>query len=767
MNQLNPVSPLYLLSHNKFAEYLLLTVLLLVYTSPVLASASATNAEYVGREVCMNCHVEQVALWQGSHHDLAMQHADENSVLGDFSNIAFTNAGLTSKFFKKKKKFMVRTDGADGKLQDFEIKYTFGVTPLQQYLIELEGGRLQALSIAWDTREKSAGGQRWFHLYPDEKITYTDELHWTRSLANWNGMCAECHSTNLQKNYHSKTDIFKTSWSEINVSCEACHGPASKHLIWAESKSGKATEQKVSKDNKGFDVLFDERKDILWKLNAKTGNAVRSDMRNSQKEIDVCAQCHSRRSAISNDYLPGKPFLNHYKPRLLDEGMYYADGQIQDEVYVYGSFMQSKMQHKGVTCSDCHEPHSLKLRQEGNGVCLQCHAANKFDTKKHHFHQADSKAALCAECHMPATNYMVVDPRHDHSIRIPRPDLSVTLGTPNACNQCHQDKDAIWAASQVKQWYGKVSVGYQQFANSIEAGRLNKPEAGKMLAQQIRNIETPNIARASAISSLSRHLNQSTFEVLKKSLKDEDAMVRMASVSALEGVPQEMLVPLIFPLLDDSVRTVRIEAARVLAPVPVGQLQGEQLTVYKRAASEYINSQLVNADRPEAQLNLGNYYAVKNEFEKSELAYKKAIKLDDVFVPAYINLADLYRAQQNDADAEKILGKAIEIAPENASANYALGLLYVRQQKNDKAVKMLQHAVTLEPSNAHYTYVYAVALNSMGEKVKSIDILQDAHIRFPSNRDILNALVAFHREAGNDFAARNYMNKLKKLNNSD
>ena len=224
---------MYLLSHNKIAEYLLLTVLLLVYAATVFASDSAKNAEYVGREVCTNCHEEQVGLWQGSHHDLAMQHADENSVRGDFSNIAFTHAGITSKFFKNNKKFMVRTDGADGKLHDFEIKYTFGVTPLQQYLVELEGGRLQALSIAWDTREKSAGGQRWFHLYPDEKVTHTDELHWTRYLANWNGMCAECHSTNLQKNYDSQSDNFKTSWSEINVSCEACHGPASNHLIWA------------------------------------------------------------------------------------------------------------------------------------------------------------------------------------------------------------------------------------------------------------------------------------------------------------------------------------------------------------------------------------------------------------------------------------------------------------------------------------------------------------------------------------------------------
>ena len=282
-----------------------------------------------------------------------MQHATDDSVLGNFSNKIFSYAGITSKFYKKNKKFMVQTDGPDGKLHDYEIKYTFGVTPLQQYLIELEEGRLQALTIAWDTREKSAGGQRWFHLYPDEKITHTDELHWTRPAFNWNSMCAECHSTDLKKNYDSKTKAFKTSWSEMNVSCEACHGPASEHIKW--------TELKESDNKKGFSFSFDERKEVHWLINQKTGSALRSEPRESSKEIEVCAQCHSRRSALTTSYKPGKAFADHYRLRLLDENMYFADGQIEDEVYVHGSFLQSKMYHAGVSCSDCHEPHSLKL----------------------------------------------------------------------------------------------------------------------------------------------------------------------------------------------------------------------------------------------------------------------------------------------------------------------------------------------------------------------------------------------------------------------
>ena len=737
----------------------LLAILLLLATSYVSASSLPVAANYVGREACVNCHQQQHDLWQGSHHDLAMQHANDKSVLGDFSNATFSYAGVDSRFYKKNKKFMVRTDGADGRLHDYEIKYTFGVIPLQQYLIEFEDGRLQALTIAWDSRNKTDGGQRWFHLYPDETITHQDELHWTRVSFNWNGMCAECHSTNLQKKYDSDSDTFKTSWSEIDVSCEACHGPASNHVKWSEKKQGWK-----EFNNKGLNVVFDERKDVYWKFNLDTGSALRSQVRNTQKEIEVCAQCHSRRSAISDDYQPGKYFSDHYMPRLLDEGMYFADGQIQDEVYVYGSFLQSKMYHKGVTCSDCHEPHSLQLRQEGNGVCLQCHTAEKFDSKKHHFHESDSKGALCAECHMPARDYMVVDPRHDHSIRIPRPDLSVSLNTPNACNQCHQDKGSEWAAKQVVQWYGKNPVGYQQFAEALDAGRSGKSNAGKLLAATIRDVETPDISRATAVSSITPYLDQTNVDVLQQGLKDGNALLRLASVSALEGLPQAMLVQLAFPLLNDPAKIVRIEAARLLAPVPVGELAGEQLSIYTNASNEYIESQEVNADRPEAQLNLGNFYLAKNQLEKAEQAYNKAIQLDSAFVPAYINLADLYRVRNRDAEAEKTLRAAINIAPGNADAHYALGLSLIRQQKNDEAVGLLQRAAGFDSTNAHYVYVYAVALNSTGKTSLAIDVLQDAQKRFPQDREILNALIAFHRDANNDFAAQTYMKKLQKLN---
>jgi tetratricopeptide (TPR) repeat protein len=739
--------------------FLSLNVVLLQFYAAAHALEPAMG-EYVGRGACAACHAQQLKLWEESHHDLAMQPANDASVLADFSGTEFTQTNVITTFYTKGTQFMVRTDGPDGKSRDYEVKYTFGVSPLQQYLVELDKGRLQALSIAWDTRPESEGGQRWFHLYPGERIDHTDELHWTGPNFNWNGMCAECHSTGLQKNYDSASDTFNTEWSEIDVSCEACHGPASRHLAWA----GKKTGWEAFSGDKGLSVSFDERSNVHWKIDDKTGNARRSVERTSEKEIQVCAQCHSRRSAISYDYSPGKPFLEHYMPRLLDEGMYFADGQIQDEVYVYGSFLQSKMYHAGVTCSDCHEPHSMQLRQPGKGVCLQCHAADKFDSKTHHFHVRDSSGAQCAECHMPPRNYMVVDPRHDHSFRIPRPDLSVELGTPNACNGCHDSRDAAWAAAQVRQWYGKDADGYQQFAQALYAGREGNVDAASLLVQVIRDAGTPDIARASAVGLLSNYLDQTAFDVIRQGRTDSDAMVRMASVGALEGLPPALLMQTVLPLLDDPVKSVRIEAARVLAGIPDGQLQHDQLASYESAAEEYIESQMVNADRPMAQFNLGNYYRAGRELDLAESSYKQALLLQPGFVAAHLNLADLYRSQGKEHEALKLLLEAVEHAPDSADVHHALGLLYIRQQLPDKATAELKVAASLAPDNARYTYVYAVAMHSSGKRAQAIEQLQAAHKRFPGDLDILNALVAYHREAGNSFAAESYMRKLNKIN---
>jgi Flp pilus assembly protein TadD len=716
-------------------------------------------SSYVGGKTCSSCHQAEYEAWQGSHHDMAMQPANEKTVLGNFDDASLTKFGVKSLFYKKNGKFMVRTEGPQGTAADYEIRYTFGVAPLQQYLVDFPGGRMQALSLAWDARPEEEGGQRWFHLYPDEKIAHDDELHWTSASQNWNNMCAECHSTNLEKNYDPVSRTFSTSWSEIDVSCEACHGPGSDHLAWAKREQGW---EKLNA-TQGLALQLDERKDIQWPINSNSGNAKRSQMRTTEKEIEMCARCHSRRSTISKGYVHGERLMDHYRPQTLDEGMYFVDGQIQDEVYVYGSFVQSKMYHEGVTCSDCHEPHTLALKAPGNGVCLKCHAAVKYDQPEHHFHKKTSPGASCAECHMPPTTYMAVDPRHDHNMRIPRPDLSVKLDTPNACNNCHQDKDARWAEQRVKAWYGDKPKGWQTYAPALHAARVDGAGAGNSLAALIREAQTPDIARATALSAMGPYLNGHTIDVLPLALSDDDPLVRSAAVEILDRLPLNIRVRLAFPMLEDPVRAVRIEAARTLAGIPAGDLPAEQRALLDKALQEFITAQQANAERPETQTNLGNLYAAQGKTAETIAAYNTAIELDIGFIPAYVNLADFYRLQGNETQAEKILRRAIAVASENAAVHHALGLSLIRQKRTDEALQQLQQASKLDPDSADYIYIYAVGLYTSGKPEKAVSLLQEAQSKYPQNRDILNALVAYQREQGNETAARNYARKLQAL----
>jgi len=696
------------------------------------AAAAASQARYVGGQGCASCHATEFKDWTGSHHDLAMQHVSDQSVLGDFNNARFSYAGITSRFFKRDGKFFVHTDGPDGTLADFKIEYVFGVTPLQQYLIALPGGKLQALSIAWDSRPRDAGGQRWFHMYPNEKVNYKGLLHWTRRSQNWNHMCAECHSTDLHKNYDPETRTFKTTWKDINVSCEACHGPGSEHLVWAKREPGW---EKIQGD--GLVTQFDERRTIRWAIDPATGNARRSAARATDKEIETCARCHARRGQLSEEVVPGRPLMDTHQPAVLQRGLYHADGQILDEVYEYASFRQSKMFHAGVTCSDCHNPHSLKLRANGSEVCMQCHAPGKYNVAAHHHHQAGSRGANCLECHMPTRTYMGVDVRRDHSFRVPRPDQSVSLGTPNACTACHTDKPAKWAADQVRIWLGRDARGYQTFAPALAAARNSAPDAEARLLAVLDDPAQPAVARATAAAELSAWLSPASLQALARALNDPDPQVRNGALTGIEPLPLPQRWQLAAPLLHDPVRVVRIEAAGMLAGVPAERITAEQRADLDRAGAEYLAAQRQNADTPEGQTNLGNFHAARGEFALAETAYRTAIQLDADWIPVYVNLADLLRQMQRDPEAEQVLRAGLARHPDAAALHHSLGLLQVRAKNMKAALASLKQAARLAPDDANYSYVYVVALHSNGQTREAQAVLGQALKRMPGDRALL------------------------------
>jgi tetratricopeptide (TPR) repeat protein len=703
------------------------------------------KAEFIERKTCIECHEEQYNEWIGSHHDRAMDEATEKTVIGDFNNSTFTHQDVTSTFYRKEGRFFARTDGPDGKLSDYEISYVFGADPLQQYMIRFSDGRIQLLDIGWDDHPKEKGGQRWVHLHPDERITPKHIFHWTRRFLNWNYMCAECHSTNLQKNYDLETNTFKTAWSEIDVGCQACHGPGSNHAEWARS-----IEETYDKE-----YTFE---DMELEVNLKADD--------SHIQIEACARCHARRNGLSKDYRYGKPFMDYYVPQVLIDPFYYPDGQILDEVYVYGSFIQSKKYQRGIRCTDCHNPHTARPYAYGNDLCTGCHSATPppefknlkdrdYGSPVHHFHKEGSPGSKCVECHMPETKYMIVDPRRDHSFQIPRPDLSVKLDIPNSCNRCHKDKSAQWAADKINEVHPKTRKKREKevhFAEVFAAGQKGQPEAEAGLIKVARDGSHPAVVHATALNILSAYRSKDALDATALFLKADDPLVRYEAVRGISALipkisgteDQERKYSLLAPLLKDPVRAVRTEAARALTEVPTELFFEIHLKDFYKALDEYKERQASIADRPESHLNLGIMYENIGENDMAGASYKTAIRLVDDFMPARFNLANLYNKTGRNMEAEQQFREIIALDPQNGEAYYSLGLLLSELNRLDEAVDSLAKAVELIPDRARMQYNYSLALRHLGRNQDAISVMLNAYDIDRNDPGIVQALSIFY-----------------------
>lgn len=725
--------------------------------------SSSSAATFVGRGACVECHGPESDAYHGSQHDLAMQEATPGTVLGDFGGATLEHSGVTSRFFLRDGGYYVETDGPDGAMHEYRIRYTFGVAPLQQYLVGFPGGRLQALPLCWDTRPKESGGQRWFHLYPDEAIPAGDELHWTGRNQNWNFMCAECHSTDLHKHYDPETDTFDTTWAEIDVSCEACHGPGSAHVAWAENAGEGATAGSAAEA--GLEVDLRPAGAWPWSFVEGTPTAVRGTARTEHHEIEACGRCHARRAALTDDYEYGRPLMDTHRVSLLTDPEYFADGQVHDEDYVYGSFLQSKMYASGVTCAECHEPHTAKLVVDGNDLCSRCHDAGVFGAESHHHHggEVGAPGTNCVDCHMPARTYMVVDDRRDHSFRVPRPDLSEKLGTPNACNACHADESASWAAGKVAEWFGEGRRREWRFGEALHAGREGSPGAGALLTRLADDPAQPAIARATGFTLLAPVAGADLAETVRAGLGDADPLVRMGALGAVGAIAPEQRLGLAAGLLGDPVLAVRAEAARVLAAaVGPGTAQATR-DEFGRAAADFVESQMASAERPESRVNLGVFFTDRGMPERAEAEYRAALKLDPGCIPASVNLADLRRVQGRDAEGEQILRDSLKRSPQNAALRHALGLTLIRLGRREEALTELERAYGWGPENPRHGYVLGVALDSMGQPERALEVLRGTLAAHPYDRDVLAALVQVCRARGLSDEAAGYAKRLQAL----
>ncbi|MGH8389647.1 MAG: tetratricopeptide repeat protein [Pseudomonas sp.] len=717
---------------------------------PEPQAVAMAPAKMVDEQQCQGCHSTQVKDWQGSHHQLAMQPATAETMLGDFNNVTFKAENETTRFSRKDDGFWVNTPGIDGKNADFKVAYTFGIAPLQQYLIEVGEGRLQALGVAWDTEK-----HRWFHLYPGQGVTFKDPLHWSKPSQNANFMCVECHTTDYKRNFDTAKNSFDSKWNSLGVGCQACHGPASNHLEWTAKKT-----------------------DLIH-----AGFAVDLKDKNATVEIETCARCHSRRAPLGDGFTVGNRLMDDYLPSVLTRELYALDGKIKDEVFEHGSFAQSKMFDKGVRCSNCHNPHSTELKAPGNGVCLQCHnttgktavesvdgkglQAKNYDSIEHTRHAMGKPGSQCVDCHMPGKFYMGNDFRHDHSFSIPNPERAKKLGTPDACLTCHQGKAGDKVTEQFKLWSSTSTPQVPRYDENLWLIRNGQPGAAQALYEQLQRSNLPAIQRATLLAELPMYPSEQALKLATRDLSNSAPQVRESAIHAISAfLPPAERAPLLAPLLSDPVKAVRIAAARELLSVARNGL-GTAQDAWNAAIAEYEAVQQNLDERAEANLNLAMLYQANGRSSEVEDSLRTALMRDPDFYPALVTLVQWLEANGRQQEAHALLAQSLKEHPDAALLQHTQGLSLVRAGKAAQAMPFLHKAAQLEPQNPQYGYVLAVALHDSGKVDQACEELERLLKIQPANRNARLSLIQYYLDNGQEPKAQVLLQGWKKMNMGD
>jgi predicted CXXCH cytochrome family protein len=705
---------------------------------PSPAVAVRGREGFVGSQACRRCHEAQSDAYFGSHHAKALVTPGTELEKTHFDAQHLTSKlGGKTEFSLQRGAPLVTTPVTDGKTATFPIKYVSGVWPLEQYVVATERGKLQSLGVVWDSRAPEAGGGQWFHVYGKAGIAPTDQLFFSAPAQSWNHICADCHSTWVERRYDVTADSFDTRWAELSVGCEACHGPGAEHVRTAKT----ATSQRPPA---AFPVRLKSAEP--W-LPSATGSP--SPRAPDAVQVEVCAPCHSRRTPLKEGFLASDPFLDSFQPDLLRPARYHPDGQVEGEVYEWGSFVQSRMYRAGVTCSDCHDAHSGKLMAPGNALCVRCHEPRRFDVATHSHHEAGigAKAPRCIDCHMPPATFMQIDERRDHSIRIPRPDLSVEHGTPNPCNGCHDRKSATWARDAVASWtHG--SAPRPHFVEALAKDRRGALDAPRALRILGANAQAPAIARATALERLGRYSGDKPRQALQSALASPDGLVVYGAVLGAAQLPPQQRVDLLLPVLEHPLRAVRVAAGKALAGAANANLPPWARAALDRAFAEVRQSFAVGASQPQTHVEQSAFELARGRLGEAEASLQTALRLQPCLAEAQLNLADLARQRGDEAAAERAIRATLQCNPQYAAAHHALGLWQIRAHRANEAIPSLRKASQLVPDEPRFSYVLAVALASNGERGEAIRILEATLAARPNDARSLQALVTYLREAG-------------------
>lgn len=662
---------------------------------------------------CAVCHEDIFQTWSGSHHAWANRtlkpHLDSAPFLvgkveqGEDTEWEFKGGG---------KPEIVWKDG------DQEIRghppLLIGYTPLIQYLVSIGNGRLQAPDMAWDVNKKE-----WFSIYGGENRRPEEWGHWTQRGMNWNSQCAWCHMTDFHKNYDIATDSYKSSWVEQGVGCAQCHGP-------------------VKEGSSSPDCMIETARVLT-----------------PRQHMDNCATCHARREEFDENFKPGADFHNHYRLALPDQpGLYWPDGRQRDEVYNFTSLLLSKMGHAGVTCMDCHEPHQAKpkLPVNDNSICMQCHAtgterggkkAQIINPMEHMFHDPGTPGGRCVDCHMPPSPYMARDPRHDHSFAIPDPLITKELGQPNACNECHGDKDTDWAIEWTNKWYGeKMNRPERDRSRAIHLAHNGRDEAREALLKSYDR-EIVGAWKATLLRLLSPWAGEDDINTRAvAATKDADPLVRAAAAYVLG--PQRAFADTVAPLLNDPIRAVRFEAVWAM----LDHLEGQPTAL---AEAEAIARH--QADQPGGAARMARLAIHRGEPAAAEPWFRRVLAWDQTAAAPKRDFAVYLAGQGRVAESRKLLVEADKLEPSNPEYPYLLALADAEEGKTADAEKNLREAIRREPRFARAHYNLGLLLSARGEDAGAIAALREAEKQDRAGADAPYARATIHARLGQNAEA--------------
>lgn len=707
---------------------------------------------FVGSAACAPCHQAQSDAYLGSHHAKALVAPGPGLAKSRFDGGQLTSKlGGTTKFALQDGAPFVTTPVSPGKTASLPIRYISGVWPLEQYVVATERGKLQSLGVVWDSRAPAEGGAKWLHVYGKDGVAPADTLFFSCAAQSWNHVCADCHSTRVERRYDVSADSFDTRWAELAVGCEACHGPGADHVRSARASTPGSPPTPLATRLKLAEP---------WRPSATGSPTPRAQ---NGAEVEVCAPCHSRRTPIKEGFVASDPFLDSFQPDLLRPARYHADGQVEGEVYEWGSFVQSRMYHAGVTCSDCHSAHSGKLMAPGNALCVRCHEASRFDAPAHSRHAAaGAKGPRCIDCHMPPATFMQIDERRDHSLRIPRPDHSVQFGTPNACNGCHTQKSATWARDAIAKW-APAAQERPHFVEALSKDRQGTLDAPRALRDVAMSAQAPPIARATALERLGSYPTERARQALQSALGSPDALVVYGAALGVAQLPAPQRLPLLLPVLDHPLRAVRVAAGKALAGAPLVELPAQSRAALERAFTEVEQSFDVSASQPQTHVERSAFELARGQLSRAEASLRTALRLQPCLAEALLNLAELERQRGNEAGAERAIRAALACQPQYAAAHHALGLWQIRTRKTKAALESLQKAADLVPTDARFSYVLAVARASAGQRDQAIRTLEASREHRASDAHVLQALAGYLREAGQPERAVGVRSQLEAL----